>query len=156
MTNRICGIHAVYEALASERLPIERIHISREAHSVKVQAILELARGRDIPIRKEERTVLDRIAEGGAHQGQIAQYGNLILRPGIALADQTSQSHRLAVLAQHGGLQVLDVQGGSQIAIAQIHRHRILGRYFRHHPHQDAAIRTDFGRDLKDHADLAA
>jgi len=72
MTNRICGIHAVYEALASERLPIERIHISREAHSVKVQAILELARGRDIPIRKEERTVLDRIAEGGAHQGIVA------------------------------------------------------------------------------------
>src|SRR2546427_4676698 len=72
MTNRICGIHAVYEALASERLLIERIHIARKTHSVKVQAIFDLARKRDIPIRQEERSVLDRIAEGGPHQGIVA------------------------------------------------------------------------------------
>jgi 23S rRNA (guanosine2251-2'-O)-methyltransferase len=70
--NRICGIHAVFETIASRRIPIERIHIARESHSGKVKEILELARDRDIPIRKEERSVLDRLANGTLHQGIIA------------------------------------------------------------------------------------
>lgn len=70
--SRICGVHAVYEALASNRLPIERIHISREAHSTKLKEILDLARERGVAVRKEERTVLDRLAEGAVHQGIVA------------------------------------------------------------------------------------
>ena len=77
MDNRICGVHAVYEALASRRLPIERIHIAREAHSPKLKEILELARDRGVPVRKEERAVLDRLAQGGLHQGIIAISGSL-------------------------------------------------------------------------------
>src|SRR4029453_6136039 len=72
MDNRICGVHAVYEALASQRQPIERIHIAREAHSVKVKEILELARRQGVPVRKEERRLLDRMADGAVHQGTIA------------------------------------------------------------------------------------
>jgi 23S rRNA (guanosine2251-2'-O)-methyltransferase len=71
-SNRICGVHAVYEALASRRVSIERIHIAREMHSAKVKEILEFARERDIPVRKEDRVVLDRIAEGAVHQGIVA------------------------------------------------------------------------------------
>jgi 23S rRNA (guanosine2251-2'-O)-methyltransferase len=70
--NRICGVHAVYEALASRSTPIERIHISREAHSARLKEILDLAHERDVPVRKEERSVLDRMAEGAVHQGIIA------------------------------------------------------------------------------------
>ncbi len=70
--NRICGIHAVYEVLASHTQPIERIYISRQAHSSKLKQILDLARERDIPVRREERTVLDRMAAGEVHQGVIA------------------------------------------------------------------------------------
>jgi 23S rRNA (guanosine2251-2'-O)-methyltransferase len=62
----------VYEALASQRQPIERIHIAREAHSVKVKEILELARRQGVPVRKEERRLLDRMADGAVHQGIIA------------------------------------------------------------------------------------
>jgi len=108
MTNRICGIHAVYEALASERLPIERIHIAREAHSVKVQAILDLARKRDIPIRKEERSVLDRMADGGAHQGIVAitaalSYGDFDVlfereKPLIVVLDGVEDPHNLGAV----------------------------------------------------------
>src|SRR5215831_16533882 len=72
MENRICGVHAVYEALASDRLPIERIHIARVAHSPKVKEILDLARDRGVPVRRDERAVLDRLAQGGLHQGIIA------------------------------------------------------------------------------------
>jgi 23S rRNA (guanosine2251-2'-O)-methyltransferase len=70
--NRISGIHAVFEAMASRRIAIERIHIAREAHSGKLQEILQLARERDIPVRKEERSVLDRLANGTVHQGIVA------------------------------------------------------------------------------------
>jgi len=81
MDNRICGVHAVYEALASQRQPIERIHISREAHSPKLKEIIDLARERGVPVRKEERAILDRMSDGAVHQGIIAisaalKYGN--------------------------------------------------------------------------------
>jgi 23S rRNA (guanosine2251-2'-O)-methyltransferase len=71
MNNKIFGVHAVYEVLASHQ-PIERIHMAREAHSPKLKEILDLAHQRDVPVRKEERSVLDRIAEGAVHQGIIA------------------------------------------------------------------------------------
>jgi len=77
MNNKICGVHAVYEALVSQNQPIERIHIAREAHSPKLREILDIARDRDVPVRKEERTVLDRMAEGAVHQGIIAVAGAL-------------------------------------------------------------------------------
>ena len=72
MFNRICGVHAVYEALSSDRLPIERIHIARESRSAKVKEILDLARDRGVPVRWEEKPIIDRMAEGAAHQGIIA------------------------------------------------------------------------------------
>lgn len=77
MTNRICGVHAVYEAIVSGRPPIERVHVARETHSRKVKEILENARERGIPVRKENRAVMDRIAEGAIHQGIIAVTGEL-------------------------------------------------------------------------------
>jgi 23S rRNA (guanosine2251-2'-O)-methyltransferase len=72
MDNRIYGVHAVYEALASRQVPIERIHFAREMHSPKLQKVLDLARERGVPVRKEERAVLDRLAEGAVHQGLVA------------------------------------------------------------------------------------
>jgi 23S rRNA (guanosine2251-2'-O)-methyltransferase len=72
MSDKICGIHAVYEALASRRHAIERIHIARDAHAAKLKDILNLARERGVPIRKEERPILDRIAGGTVHQGIVA------------------------------------------------------------------------------------
>jgi 23S rRNA (guanosine2251-2'-O)-methyltransferase len=67
----ICGVHAVYEALASG-MPIERIHIAREAHSPKLKEILEMARERNVHVRKEDRAALDRLAGGAVHQGIVA------------------------------------------------------------------------------------
>jgi 23S rRNA (guanosine2251-2'-O)-methyltransferase len=72
MDSRICGVHAVYEALASHRLPLERIHIARESRSAKLKEILDLARDRGVPVRWETRPVIDRMAEGAVHQGIIA------------------------------------------------------------------------------------
>jgi len=72
MDNRICGVHAVYEALASGHQPIERIYLARETHSGKLKDTVELARDAGVPIRKEDRATLDRMAQGQVHQGVIA------------------------------------------------------------------------------------
>ena len=77
----ICGVHAVYEALASGKQPVERIHILRDAHLPRLKQILDLARDRGVPVRKEERSVLDRIAEGVAHQGIVAIAGEAQYAP---------------------------------------------------------------------------
>src|SRR2546422_534783 len=108
MTNRICGIHSLYEALASGRLPIERIHIAREAYSGKLKAILDLARERNIPVRREETSVLDRIAKGSAHQGVVAitaalSYANFEVlferdRPLVVALDGVEDPHNLGAV----------------------------------------------------------
>jgi 23S rRNA (guanosine2251-2'-O)-methyltransferase len=77
MDRRICGVHAVFEALASRRVPIERIHVARETHSTKLKDILDLARQQGISVRKEDKIILDRLAEGEVHQGIIAIAGAL-------------------------------------------------------------------------------
>ncbi len=73
---RIFGVHAVFEALASGR-PIERIHLARGVHSNKVKEILNLARQHGVPVRNEERTLLERMAPGDVHQGIIAVSGEV-------------------------------------------------------------------------------
>jgi 23S rRNA (guanosine2251-2'-O)-methyltransferase len=68
----ICGVHAVYEVLVAGRQPVERLHILRDARMPRLKQILDLARERGIPVRKEDRAVLDKIAGGVVHQGIIA------------------------------------------------------------------------------------
>ena len=77
----ICGVHAVYEALVAGRQPIERIHILRDARLPRLKEILDLARERDVPVRKEDRAVLDKMAAGVVHQGIIAIAGEAAYSP---------------------------------------------------------------------------
>ncbi len=110
MGEHICGVHAVYEALTAERQPIERIHIAREAQSGKIKEILELARERGVPIRKEERVVLDRLARGEVHQGIIAISGEIpyadfdVLfrseKPLIVVLDGVEDPHNLGAVVR--------------------------------------------------------
>ena len=67
----------MYEALASRGQPVERIHIARETHSPKIKEILDLAREQRVPVRKEERAILDRLAQGAVHQGIVAVVATL-------------------------------------------------------------------------------
>jgi len=68
----ICGVHAVYEVLSAGQTPVERIHILRDARLPRLKQILDLARERGVPVRKEERSVLDKIAGSVVHQGIVA------------------------------------------------------------------------------------
>lgn len=77
----ICGVHAVYEALAAGRQPIERIHVLRDAKLPRLKEILDLARERSVPVRREDRTVLDKLSGGVVHQGIIAIAGEASYAP---------------------------------------------------------------------------
>jgi 23S rRNA (guanosine2251-2'-O)-methyltransferase len=69
--DRLTGIHAVREALQAGRA-FERIVIARGRQDTRVEEIVRLARGRNIPVRFEERGQLDRLADSKDHQGVVA------------------------------------------------------------------------------------
>jgi 23S rRNA (guanosine2251-2'-O)-methyltransferase len=69
--DRLTGIHAVREALEAGR-PFDRIVIARGRQDTRVEEIVQLARGRDIPVRFEDRGQLDRLAGSKDHQGVVA------------------------------------------------------------------------------------
>jgi 23S rRNA (guanosine2251-2'-O)-methyltransferase len=126
MGEHICGVHAVYEALASRRQILERIHIAREAHSGKIKEILDLARERGVPVRKEERLVLDRMARGEVHQGIIAISGEVgyadfeILfrkdKPLIVVLDGVEDPHNLGAV-----IRTAEGCGASGIVVPERH-----------------------------------
>ena len=68
-SNIIVGRNPVTEALKSGR-DIDKLMISTEDGSMK--KILALAKERRIPIMKVEKSALDRLAPGQAHQGVCA------------------------------------------------------------------------------------
>jgi 23S rRNA (guanosine2251-2'-O)-methyltransferase len=110
MEMRICGVHAVYEALASRRQPIERIHIARDLHANKLKDIVNLAREQGVPVRKEERAILDRIAAGAVHQGIVAiassfQYADFDVlfrseKPIVVILDGVEDPHNLGAVVR--------------------------------------------------------
>ncbi len=71
----IVGVHSVYEALASGERPVLRLHVSRGSMPEKVRQIVEMANARGIPIRREGRDALDRVARSIPHQGVVAIVG---------------------------------------------------------------------------------
>jgi 23S rRNA (guanosine2251-2'-O)-methyltransferase len=68
--NRLLGIHAVREALVAGRA-LDRIVIARGRRGERIEEIVELARRHGVPVRFEEISQLDRLAES-RHQGVVA------------------------------------------------------------------------------------
>jgi 23S rRNA (guanosine2251-2'-O)-methyltransferase len=81
MGNQLFGVHSIYEALTAGNPPIERIYVGRETRSPKLQEVIELAGQRSIPVRREDRNVLERMAPGVSHQGIIALCGEFRYSP---------------------------------------------------------------------------
>jgi 23S rRNA (guanosine2251-2'-O)-methyltransferase len=69
--DRLTGIHAVKEALEAGRA-LDRIVIARGRQDTRVEQIVQLARGRNISVRFEDRSQLDRLADSKDHQGVVA------------------------------------------------------------------------------------
>jgi len=126
MENSICGVHAVYEALAAGRQPIERIHVARETHSAKLKDILDLARKRGVPVRKEDRVVLDKLARGTVHQGIVAIIGDFTYadfdevfqsdRPCVVVLDGVEDPHNLGAV-----IRTAEATGASGVLLPERH-----------------------------------
>jgi 23S rRNA (guanosine2251-2'-O)-methyltransferase len=67
----LSGIHPVTEALRAGR-PLDRVLVAQGAGGPRVQAIVDLARQAEVPVRFEPRAALDRVAGTPAHQGVVA------------------------------------------------------------------------------------
>jgi 23S rRNA (guanosine2251-2'-O)-methyltransferase len=67
----VSGIHPVTEALRTGR-PLERLLVAQGAGGPRLQAVIDLARQAQIPVRFEPRSSLDRVAGTAAHQGVVA------------------------------------------------------------------------------------
>jgi 23S rRNA (guanosine2251-2'-O)-methyltransferase len=69
--DRLTGIHAVREALEAGRA-FDRIIIAKGRQDTRVEQIVQLARVRNISLRFEDRSQLDRLADSKDHQGIVA------------------------------------------------------------------------------------
>lgn len=67
----LAGIHPVREALVSGQA-LDRVLVARGAAGARLQEIIDLCRQRGIPVRFEERHLLDRLTTGTSHQGVVA------------------------------------------------------------------------------------
>ena len=73
--SRIYGVLPVTEALRAGARHVERIIVAEGAHDSRLQTLYELARERNIIVRRAPRAELDRMAEGANHQGVMATVG---------------------------------------------------------------------------------
>ncbi len=96
--NWLTGFHAVEEALAAGRA-LDRIVIARGRHGERVEAVVQMAKAKGVPIRFEDRQQLDRITGTREHQG-IAAMG--AAKPSMGLEDL------LAAKTPNGLLVLLD------------------------------------------------
>jgi 23S rRNA (guanosine2251-2'-O)-methyltransferase len=108
MGNQLFGVHSIFEALTAGNPPIERIYVGRETRSPKLQEVIDLAGQRGVPVRREDRNVLERMAPGVSHQGIIALCGEFryspeeILfhtkRPFVVVLDGVEDPHNLGAV----------------------------------------------------------
>lgn len=72
MTQIIYGIHPMREALRSSRLQLEKILVSAGKPHPNLQAILDLALQRHVPVSFVSKDVLEQMTHGGLHQNIAA------------------------------------------------------------------------------------
>ncbi|NOZ79148.1 MAG: 23S rRNA (guanosine(2251)-2'-O)-methyltransferase RlmB [Acidobacteria bacterium] len=93
----LCGVHAVTAALAAGR-PIDLVWIQKGRRDRRLQQIVELAAGRNVPVRFVARTNLERVAGGGAHAGVAARTAPLAFAQFEDLIRPAGESGRLLLL----------------------------------------------------------
>lgn len=69
---QILGIGPVQEALRSGKRQIERILIAQGAKHPRMSELVASAKSASVPMRREPKSTLDRMAGGANHQGVIA------------------------------------------------------------------------------------
>jgi len=91
----------VEEALSANR-PLDRILITRGRHGDRIEAVVQLAKSRGVPVRFEDRQQVDRLAGTREHQGIAALAA---AKPAIELEDLLRSNSGKAVLVLLDGIE---------------------------------------------------
>ncbi len=75
----IHGLHAVAAALQYEPEQLRDLWVERQRRDARLQALLDEAAGRGVPVHQVDRAELDRLSGGARHQGVAAR---LVVRRG--------------------------------------------------------------------------
>ncbi len=105
MPSIIYGIHPVQEALTSPSLHIEKIMVSARHPSPSLQAVLDLAQKKGIPVRFTPREELDRRVQGGVHQNIVALLEEVPYRELEEILTRPGQEGTKALLLILDGIQ---------------------------------------------------
>jgi 23S rRNA (guanosine2251-2'-O)-methyltransferase len=72
MTERVYGLHAVEALLASDPERVQTLYVLEGRVDARLGAIVANAGAAGIPVERRQRRALDRMVDGGRHQGVIA------------------------------------------------------------------------------------
>lgn len=102
--DRLTGIHAVREALEAGRA-FDRIVIARGRQDTRVEEIVQMARARNVSVRFEDRSQIDRLADTKEHQGIVG----LVAPRAAGTIEEIIEAANAAAAAERGekGLIVL-------------------------------------------------
>lgn len=75
MSGSIFGIHPVLEALRSPRCRVTRVMVAEGRRDARIGKVVAAAREAGIPVQRMPAKALDRMSEGGRHQGTVALVG---------------------------------------------------------------------------------
>lgn len=70
--NMIFGLHAVFSALESSMTRVREIAYLQEGKNPKLQALLTQAKQQGVLLKSIDKSQLDKLSQGGNHQGVIA------------------------------------------------------------------------------------
>lgn len=83
-TQRVIGVHAVRAQLRYDAATVEVIHVERGRRDARVKRLLDEAARFGVAVRPASRSVLDAMADGGVHQGVVAECAGG-MRPALGL-----------------------------------------------------------------------
>jgi len=102
--DKLTGIHAVKEALEANRA-FDRIVIARGRQDTRMEEIVQLARQKNVSVRFEDRSQLDRLADSKDHQGIV---GLVAARAAANLEDILDAANKGVGRGEKGLIVLLD------------------------------------------------
>jgi 23S rRNA (guanosine2251-2'-O)-methyltransferase len=101
----VAGPHAALEVLRAGKRTVRRLILARHEGGQTVEALLELARKRQVPIENRPREELDRGVRGATHQGVLLEVGPFPYADAEAVVSQASAGPHPGFLLVLDGVQ---------------------------------------------------
>jgi len=101
----VAGPRAALEVLRAGKRAVRRLILARQEAGATVEAILGLARTRQVPVETRPRGELDRVVHGATHQGVLLEVGPFPYAEPEALVAQASQGPAPGFLLALDGIQ---------------------------------------------------